>query len=344
MSQLLNPSPVTPRGSIGLLAAERDQAVAEPLADGLAGSKNPSRTTDLRARAKALIDQEIGFIHNPEFLKAGDSGKFKITESAAPETSKRSARVPDGIPAYFAALYATPLLTATGETELFRRMNYLKFLANTKRSKLNPDRPDRKRIEEVESLLQQALSVRNLLAESNLRLVVSIARRLADPYYAFDDIVSDGNLALLNAIEKFDFSRGFRFSTYATHVIQRDLYRHSRRRRELAKRTASGVDDWLSATPDEHDVTDHQGEVFDRWQHLLVLMQQELTPREQTILAMRLGTDLETGPQTLQAIAGQLGISKERVRQLEVRAIARLQTAATQAYRPEDLPAAECEQ
>ncbi|MBS0264168.1 MAG: hypothetical protein JSS02_19685, partial [Planctomycetes bacterium] len=82
----------------------------------------------------------------------------------------------------------------------------------------------------------------------------------------------------------------------------------------------------------------------DRWQHLLVLMQQELTPREQTILAMRLGTDLETGPQTLQAIAGQLGISKERVRQLEVRAIARLQTAATQVYRPEDLPAAECEQ
>jgi len=292
---------------------------------------DPAKLAALQQRARKIIDQELGFIHNPEFSKAAVVEKFLSQPALPPETSSRSAKVPEEIPAYFAALYATPLLTPAGEAELFRRMNFLKFLANAKRSKLNPDCPDLQQIEEIESLLKQAHATRNLLVESNLRLVVSIARKLADQYYPFDDIVSDGNVALLNAIEKFDFARGFRFSTYATHVIQRDLYRFSRRRRELAKKTVSGVEEWLSAAAEDQESSEQQGETFDRWQNLLILMQRELTEREQIILSLRLGIDIEKGPQTLQAIAGELGISKERVRQLEVRAISRLQQAAAEA-------------
>lgn len=282
----------------------------------------------LQTRAGTITNQEIAFIHNPSFLEAGAVNEILRETGTIPSAPRRIAKVPDDIPAYFAALHATPLLVPAEEVDLFRRMNFLKFLANAGRSKLDLQRPDRKRVEKIETLLAQAHDARNRLVQANLRLVVSIARRLANQYYPFDDIVSDGNLALLRAVEKFDYARGFRFSTYATHVIQRELYRQSRRRCEQGRRMASGVDEWLADTPDDRGSDERHGEVLDRWQRLLSLMEDELDDREQFILNMRLGLDLEQGPQTLQSIGKELGISKERVRQLEVRAISRLQRAA----------------
>ncbi len=186
--------------------------------------------------------------------------------------------------------------------------------------------------------LDQAGEVRNQIVQANLRLVVSIARRLADPYNPFEDLVSDGNLALLRAVEKFDYSRGFRFSTYATHVIQRELHRQLQRRRDEGRRTASGVGDWLIDMPGASGSDGQSRETFDKWQRLLELMERALDDRERKVLALRIGLDLESGPQTLQTIGRQLGVSKERVRQLEVRAIARLQLAAAERD-PEPIPA-----
>jgi RNA polymerase sigma factor (sigma-70 family) len=277
---------------------------------------------------KAIMVQEIAFIHNPSFSAAGAESKILRTPGPLASANRRTGKAPSAVPAYFAALYETPLLSPEEEVDLFRRMNFLKFLANAKRSKLNPRRPEQKRVAEIEDLLAQARDVRNRIIEANLRLVVSIARRLAADHYPFDDIVSDGNLALVRGIEKFDFARGFRFSTYATHVIQRELYRQSGRRRDQGRKTIFGVDDWLSSTPDDSDPEQRHSQVFQRWQKLQPLMEQELTDREQDILAMRVGLDVEQGPQTLQSIGSKLGISKERVRQLERRAIERLQQAA----------------
>ncbi|MBS0263786.1 MAG: sigma-70 family RNA polymerase sigma factor [Planctomycetes bacterium] len=280
---------------------------------------------ELVARARRIAETEIAFIDNPCFAEPGAARKI-LTEEPGPTAALPA--VPAGLPPYFAALYATPLLDAETEVVLFRRLNYLKYVALSKRVRLSVEQPTRRQIEDIEAVLARIHEVRNKLVQSNLRLVVSIARRLVSDVYPFDDIVGDGNLLLLRAIEKFDFSRGFKFNTYATHVIRRELNRKARVRRQQAKRVTAELNDRLHNTPDRRSAHDQTGMIWERWPRLLSLMKQILDDREQTILAMRLGLDLDQGPQNRKSIGERLGISTERVRQLELRAIARLKTAA----------------
>ena len=112
-------------------------------------------------------------------------------------------------------------------------MNYLKSRANRLREQLDPHRPNPADLDEIERLLSEAAEVKNQVVEMNLRLVVSIARTRVGPGYDLHECVSDGNLALIKAVDGFDFARGNKFSTYATLAIRRDLgrnrYRSSRR-------------------------------------------------------------------------------------------------------------------
>jgi RNA polymerase sigma factor (sigma-70 family) len=279
----------------------------------------------LSARARKIATTEIAFIDNPCFYESRASKRILVERL---ESVSQAPSIPAGLPSYFAALYATPLLDATDEVDLFRRMNYLKFLIQKKRARLKIDRPSRRNVEEIESLFGNAQRVRDRLVQANLRLVVSISRKLVSDYYPFDDIVGDGNLLLLRAVEKFDYSRGFKFNTYATHVIRRELNRKARLRRQQAKRVAAEVDERLNNAPDVRATEELPSSLWERWPRLLALMKQVLDDREQTILAMRLGLDLDQGPQNRKSIGARLGISTERVRQLEVRAIARLKLAA----------------
>lgn len=282
----------------------------------------------LSERVERLLAGEIAFIHNPEFCRAG--ADRRILEDDLPELVP--AVRPDGhnesSPAYFAQICEVPLLTANVERQLFRKMNFLKFRANQVRVGLDPVDPDAAAIAEIENRLAEAGRVRDRIISANLRLVVSIARRFVDDQNDFDDLISDGNVTLMNAVEKFDYSRGFRFSTYATHAIQREYYRQIRRRRVDRSRFVHGVDKLIAEASDE-EVHRPAAESFLRYRKLAELMADQLDEREQFVLAMRFGLNTEAGPQPLRVIGLELGVSKERVRQLEQRAIAALQRVAT---------------
>ncbi|MFN0056592.1 MAG: sigma-70 family RNA polymerase sigma factor [Planctomycetales bacterium] len=296
--------------------------------------REPGKTVQPRARTgdsgdlsrlQALLVQEIAFIDNPEF-RAPQADQFLLPLADSPATTApRQTAAPAGTPSYLAQLYATPLLTAAQEVDLFRRMNYLKFRANTLRAELNPRRPKWSVVNQIESLLARAADVRREIIVANLRLVVSLARRFADEHNDFDELVSDGNLTLVNAVEKFDYSRGFRFSTYATHSIQRDFFRQIRRRRQDRTRFVPGADIMVAtvpdAAPDELSLSDR----LEGNKQLSQWMARELDERERSVLTWRFGLDRDAGPQTLQEIGQRLGVSKERVRQLEIRALETLQ-------------------
>jgi RNA polymerase sigma factor (sigma-70 family) len=208
-------------------------------------------------------------------------------------------------------------------------MNLFKFRANALRATLNVDRPDPLLVAQIEQLLALAAGVRERIIRANLRLVVSIARRFANDICSFDDLVSDGNVALLNAVEKFDFSRGFRFSTYATHAIQRDFFRIIRKRRTEQSRCSLGISEMLANTPDDADPVAEQTEKIRQAGLVRELITQQLNPREQLVVALRFGLQPGTGPATLQVVADTLQVSKERVRQIELRAIEKLQRAVS---------------
>ena len=99
------------------------------------------------------------------------------------------------------------------------------LLANQLRDQVEPCRARTADLDEIERLQEEALAVKNQIIRANLRLVVSITKRHVGPSNNFFELVSDGNMSLIRAVEKFDASRGFKFSTYATWAIMNNFIR-----------------------------------------------------------------------------------------------------------------------
>jgi RNA polymerase primary sigma factor len=201
-------------------------------------------------------------------------------------------------------------------------MNYLKSRANRLREQLDPHQPNPDDLDEIERLLSEAADVKHKVVEMNLRLVVSIARTRVGPGYDLRDCVSDGNLALIKAVDCFDFARGYKFSTYATKAIRRHLAWHRYRSIRLVGRSLISFEDSLTAPdpgldePEREEVRDRMMSAVRRWLGWL-------EERERRVIANGYGIG-GGSQQTLTQIGQQLGISKERVRQIEQRARAKL--------------------
>ncbi|MEN3540764.1 sigma-70 family RNA polymerase sigma factor [Microbispora sp. ZYX-F-249] len=119
---------------------------------------------------------------------------------------------------YMARIGRTPLLTARQEVELARRIEagvYARHLLDE-----NPGRPE---AAELEILAGDGLRARDHLIRANLRLVVSMARRYLHRGASLSDIIQDGNLGLIEAVDRFDHRRGFRFSTCAAWWIRKAI-------------------------------------------------------------------------------------------------------------------------
>ena len=245
---------------------------------------------------------------------------------APPPASDRkvsAVKAPPGLPPYLDSLYAIPLLTKDEEVYYFRKMNYLKFKASELKKQLDPARPKTRDMDEVESLKQQADEVKNFLIRSNLRLVVS-----TKPNVSFFEMVSDGNMSLIRAIEKFDFTRGFKFSTYASWAIMKNYARSIPAEHTQMDRFRTGSDEIFSQSSDPRSggLTD---EIVNHKQHeALMGILSQLTPRERDIIIARYGLSEGAAPQTLEQVGAKLGVTKERIRQLEARALARLREIA----------------
>ena len=132
-----------------------------------------------------------------------------------------------------------PLLTKEDEIELSQAFEAGQE-AKRKLAELPEDHPDR---QELERIAQRGEAARRKMIESNLRLVVSIARRFSATGLPLGDLVQEGNLGLLRAVEKFDWRKGFKFSTYATWWIRQAIARGAADRGARAIRLPVHVDE-----------------------------------------------------------------------------------------------------
>lgn len=274
-----------------------------------------------KVRTQALLHREIGFIPNRLF---SEPRACKLTATKLPTAEPDSESALKEMPSHLLRMCETPLLSATEERDLFRRMNYLKFRVNQIRTQLNPRRPNRRRVEQAEQMLAEADQIMQAIVSANTRLVISIIRQLHDGGHNFDELLSDGITSLMNAVEKFDFDRGFRFSTYATMVLKRHLFRCIKREYRDRLRYPSGEPALLLECPQRDG-----GQRFSESQcsdltSALEAMLVRLDAREQKIIRERFGFDSRGKKKSLQSIAGEFGVCKERVRQLEKRAMAKL--------------------
>ena len=166
---------------------------------------------------------------------------------------------------------------------------------------------------------------------------MSIARRFADARNGFDDLLSQGLASLMHSVEKFDYGRGYRFSTYATCAVRRDLYRQVMGRKKDLQRFTTGSTDFLTSCTDEEKP--EEGITEAGWEHLsesLKKMLTQLDERERFIVTYRFGLDESGKKSSYSRLGERLGISKERVRQLANRALDKLREIVPE-YRLEAL-------
>lgn len=233
---------------------------------------------------------------------------------------------PMGIPTFRDDAREVPLLDRSEEIALFRRMNALKWQAEQLRRGLDPQEPCVETLAEIEGLLAEANDIRSWLTRANLRLVASIARRFVNPAHDHQELVSEGQIPLLRAVELFDVSRGFRFSTYATWAVTKHLTRHLQRERRLSDRFQTGRDEAVEVVPDHREEEFDEG-LMRQAKGVLRRLITRLDDREQRVLAARFGLG-GAAVQTLSQLGVQLGVTKERVRQIELAAQAKLRKLA----------------
>jgi RNA polymerase primary sigma factor len=281
-------------------------------------------------RAEAIMELPLDFMPNGQFARIRTEKQRKVVLGPIPPSDqpRKKSRLPSGLPPYLASLYEVPLLTREQEMHLFRKMNYLKYQASRLRQELDAARPRSGLMDAIEKVYDEAVATKNEIVSANLRLVVSIAKRHVGPTENFFELVSDGNISLIRAVEKFDFARGNKFSTYASWAIMKNFARTipNEHRRQDRFRTSHG--EMFGTTEDiRTDQYLQESTQLQREAQVERILGQ-LDDREQQIIIRRFGLSRGQEPRTLKEVGAELGVTKERIRQIEARALHKLRKAA----------------
>lgn len=293
-----------------------------------------------------------------------------------------SFRIDDPVKQYLHEIGQIDLLTVTEEINLSRTVQE-GLVAQEKfdcyksgQIKLSPNE-----VRLLERKIQDGNLARDHLIEANLRLVVSIAKRFINRGLHFLDLIQEGNMGLMKAVYKYDGTRGFRFSTYATWWIRQAISRaladqartirlpvHMVETINRINRTIKRLTQELKRDPTLKEIAEEVKMPFEKVQEIMRITQepvsidasigddedntlidfipddglnplqftekqafreevnnilQTLTPREETVIRMRLGFD-DNRAKTLEEVGRELGVTRERIRQIETKAIRRL--------------------
>ena len=292
---------------------------------------------------KSVKDQDVDDTANGEATSDEAETELSLLEGVS---------VDDPVRMYLKEIGRVALLTADEEVELA------------------------KRIEEGDE------EARRKLAEANLRLVVSIAKRYVGRGMLFLDLIQEGNLGLLKAVEKFDYRKGYKFSTYATWWIRQAVTRaiadqartiripvHMVETINKLMRISRQLLQEYGREPSIEEIADAMGMTEDKVREILKIAQEPvsletpigeeedshlgdfiededvlapvdavsfyllkeqledvlgtLTPREERVLRLRFGLD-DGRPRTLEEVGQEFGVTRERIRQIEAKALRKL--------------------
>ncbi len=215
------------------------------------------------------------------------------------------------------------ILTKVQERSLFRAYNFIKWrqsemLKNYAAQSMLAGHV----LDQLEASEAQALSLRTKLVLCNQALIVNIAKRHFEYGVSLEELVSEGMTPLLKSIEKFDYTKGFKFSTYASWAIMKHFARVVPQEGEHHRRYVLLSDEDFDAVLPQIGDVDEEG-AYRR----SIAVQNALTQlndREKHILANRYNLDRSGDPMSLSALGKVLGVSKERVRQIESKAISKM--------------------
>jgi RNA polymerase primary sigma factor len=357
---------------------------ATTLSSATAAKKGKGRKARAGSAASPGLEAAVAHVIEMDGLDSAEAeasalAATALAESAEADLDDQTSVMGDSVHTYLKSIGRTSLLTAEQEVELAKRIEaglFAEHKLETETGLANAYRRD------LEAVAEDGRGAKAHMLEANLRLVVSVAKKYSDRGLSLLDVVQEGNLGLIRAVEKFDYTKGYKFSTYAmwwirqaiqrgfadsartirlpVHVlemlsklsrVERDMHQRLGREptpEELAvelDRTPDQIEELLRTSrqpisldstigedgetsigdliedvdaPEASELVDRQL-LADQLRHAL----DALTPREATIMAMRFGL-YDGNPHTLDEIGRALGLTRERIRQLEKQSLSKL--------------------
>src|SRR6478672_11991753 len=211
---------------------------------------------------------------------------------------------------------------------MFQRFNYSKMRLSRLQRKIRAVGLTKESADQVLEWHRRFEHFREYLVRTNLALVLAMAKRTRLGDVDFAEIVSEGNMALIRSVDKFNVEKGFKFSTYACRAIlkafSRTSLKHSRQRSRFPVEFDPDMEksDWIDKKRDvvEEDCIDELKQIVDR--NLA-----DLSDTEQTVIRRRFNwQQQQESPLTLEEVGQIIGVTKERVRQIQNKALAKIRT------------------
>ncbi|MCC5829344.1 MAG: sigma-70 family RNA polymerase sigma factor [Phycisphaeraceae bacterium] len=303
-------------------------------AQTIAGRLSPAR----RRLFDKLLAGPIDFMDDPEFHKPDARRRFggdapvdrpstawyhQILSAAAPSVRALSAGM------------ATPLLTEAEEKQAFLQFNYCRFRAEWVRQEIEGKRLTQRRMDELLMWAERAGEFRELIAEYNIALVLAMAKRFPLAQVDLPEMVSEGNMALLRAIEKFNIGRGFKFSTYACRAILKAFGRLGRK--DSRHRSLFPVEFEPDLERSDHNevlARDEETACAEEVRRIVDNNISNLTEIEQQIIDLRFNMSGKHEEQklTLAQVGTMIGLTKERVRQIQNKALLKIRQTLEATY------------
>lgn len=367
-------------------------AETEEMTDSLADSMNDDLAddTDPEAILEGIPKEELKVPDKVNLPKVSSSkstrrGRRKRSQRRSTSMSDKAAAslANDPVRMYLKEIGKVPLLKASQEIDLAMKIEAgVKAEAELDKAKEEGKELDRRQKRRLNRIDQVGLDAKQKLIEANLRLVVSIAKRYVGRGMLFLDLIQEGNLGLIRAVEKFDYTKGFKFSTYATwwirqaitraiadqartiripvHMVEtinklirversllqklgrdptpeeigKELDLPPERVREIQKISQEPVsletpigeeeDSQLGDFIEDQDaVVPPDAASFSMLQEQLRGVLDGLSERERKVITLRFGLD-DGHPRTLEEVGREFGVTRERIRQIESKTLAKL--------------------
>lgn len=278
----------------------------------------------LREQAEQLLAKSYDYMDSPLFHRRNiEKELFSESDPQLPPISWYQPTREDSIEG---VTQMPQLMNAKEERVMFLRYNFAKVKLTQLQRQAKRDGLTKELADEVVDWDRRAEHFREYLVRTNLALVLAMAKRTRLGDVDFSEVVSEGNMALMRAVDKFSVDRGFKFSTYACRAIlkafSRTAMKSSRYRQRFPVEFEPDLEksDWADKRRDqvEEDCLDELRAIVDR--NLA-----DLSSVEQTVIRRRFNWEQQDdAPLTLEEVGQIIGVTKERVRQIQNKALAKI--------------------
>jgi RNA polymerase sigma factor (sigma-70 family) len=280
----------------------------------------------MRQQVEAIMNESYAFMDSPIFERK-DIEKDLFTFDKEPQLPMTSWYQPTRDEALDEAMQGAPqLMKADEERTMFLRFNFSKLKLSKLQRLVKKNGLTRRRAEDLLEWHRRFEHFREYLVRTNLALVLAMAKRTRLGDVDFAEVVSEGNMALIRAVDKFNVDRGFKFSTYACRAIlkafSRTALKSNRHKTRFPVEFEPDMEksDWQDRRRDavEEDCIDELKAIVTR--NLA-----ELSDVEATVIRRRFNWEQEQeNPLTLEEVGQIIGVTKERVRQIQNKALAKI--------------------